>query len=249
MERIDEVKRSQLVSQSRRNPRFRRRLRCHLPTGSGAYDNVDTDRLFKEDVLETVIEVKGETDNYKVIVSFTGVIENLKKRIAERGKLDLNAVMRSISDAFTKNDVYIHCSCPDFKYRFRYWATIDHYNAGEYEMRPTKITNPNGDLGSCCKHGLLILNKQSWIINTASVINNYIRMMRIRNPRLYSKIIEPVLFGEKEVEAPENPVADNQISIFDDDFEANQNNAETNDEPNTENNNGEADDENTETET
>lgn len=220
MERIDEVKRNQLVSQSRRNARFQRRLKCQLPTGSRAFDDVDVNKLFKQDVLETVIEVKGETDYYDVILSFTGVIDNLKQIISDRGKLDLNAVMRAISKAFATNDVYLHCSCPDFKYRFRYWATVDRYNAGDIEMRPTNITNPNGDLGSCCKHCLLLLNKQSWIIKTASVINNYIRLLKVRNPRLYSKIIEPVLFGEKEIEPPEKPVDDRQISIFDDDFKA-----------------------------
>ena len=144
--------------------------------------------------------------------------------------LKLNIILRAVIRAFDKNDVYIHCSCPDFQYRFSYWATVDRYNSGDPEMRPTQETNPHGDLGSCCKHGLLVLNKQIWIIKVASVINNYIRYMRLRNPRMYEKFIAPAIFvdGIEPDDTPrETGRAQGQISMFDDNIEE----PETNEKP------------------
>lgn len=216
MEQLNEVKRNQLVSQSRRNVRYQKRLRCKIPTGSKAFDELDVNDLFKNDRLTTTINIIGETDNYDVTISFTGVIGFMKELIKETGRLDLGVVVRACVRAFDRNDVYVHCACPDFKFRFRYWATIERYNSGEIEMRPTNITNPHGDLGSCCKHCLLLLNNHSWMLKTASVINNYIRVLRVRNNRLYKKVIEPVLFGDDMVEVPteERPKAV-QTSLFD----------------------------------
>ena len=230
MAKLEEKKRRELVNQSKggrdyvskEGNRFKRRLKCSLPGNSSAYENIDMNKLFKEDILEAKINVKGETDTYEVIISFQDVLEELRKLIEERGTgLKLNMVVRAVIRAFDRNDVYIHCSCPDFKYRFRFWATIDRYNAGDIEMRPTDETNPHGDLGSCCKHALLVLNKQIWIIKVASVINNYIRYMRLRNVRLYDKFIAPAIFGKKgEPEQEAEPkVDDRQISFFDKDTE------------------------------
>lgn len=216
MRKIEEIKRSELVARSRKNPRYNRRLKIRLPSGGRAYNRIDMDKLFKHDIFEATINVIGETDNYDVAISFEGVVKNLKKQIKQRKKLDLNTVVRAVVDTFNHNDVLIHCSCPDFKYRFRYWATIDKYNAGDMEFRPTDITNPRGDLGSTCKHGLLLLNKQSWILKISSVINNYIKIIKLQNRGLYDKHIEPKLYGkqkDKEIEYSE------QIGLFDNEVE------------------------------
>lgn len=239
MAKLEEKKRRELVNQSKsgrdyaskEGNRFKRRLKCSLPGNSSAYENIDMNKLFKKDILEAKINVVGETDTYEVIISFAEVLEELKKLLKERKTtLKLNIVLRAVIRAFDRNDVYIHCSCPDFQYRFNYWATIDRYNSGDPEMRPTDETNPHGDLGSCCKHGLLVLNKQIWIIKVASVINNYIRYMRLRNPRMYDKFIAPAIFdkGSEPIETPEETGRDSrQISFFDD----NANEEETNEQP------------------
>lgn len=240
MVKIEEKKRRELVNQSKsgreykskEGNRFKRRLKCSLPSNSSAYENIDMDKLFKKDILEAKINVVGETDTYEVIISFADILEELRKLLKERNTsaLKLNIILRAVIRAFDKNDVYIHCSCPDFQYRFSYWATIDRYNSGDPEMRPTQETNPHGDLGSCCKHGLLVLNKQIWIIKVASVINNYIRYMRLRNPRMYEKFIAPAIFvdGIEPDDTPrETGRAQRQISMFDDNIEE----PETNEKP------------------
>lgn len=231
MEKLEEKKRRELVNQSKsgrdyaskEGNRFKRRLKCSLPNNSSAYENIDMNKLFKKDILEAKIQVKGETDAYEVIISFGDVLYELKRVLKERNcPLKLNVILRAVIRAFDRNDVYIHCSCEDFKYRFNFFATIDRYNAGDPEMRPTDETNPEGDLGSCCKHGLLVLNKQIWIIKVASVINNYIRYMRLRNPRMYEKFIAPAIFdkGEEPSEEPRETGREaRQLSFFDDNAE------------------------------
>jgi len=33
--------------------------------------------------------------------------------------------MRALTAAFNNNDVYIHCSCPDWNFRFSYWSRVN----------------------------------------------------------------------------------------------------------------------------
>ena len=211
---IIEATRSQLVSKSRNNKRFKKRLNSRISTNSNDYNKIDMNKLFKQDILEVVIPVHGETDDYLVIISFEGVLKNLKESLSNNNELNLRTIVRAITRAYSNEDIYIHCSCPDFKYRFNYWSTINRYNAMDPEMRPSDITNPDDNLGSCCKHCLLVLNRSAWILKVASVINNYIRYMKLRNRRLYDSIIYPALYDEDMEIEPDEPI-ENQISMFD----------------------------------
>lgn len=211
---IIEATRSQLVSKSRNNKRFKKRLNSRISTNSNDYNKIDMNKLFKQDILEVVIPVHGETDDYLVIISFEGVLKNLKESLSNNNQLNLRTIIRAITRAYSNEDIYIHCSCPDFKYRFNYWSTINRYNAMDPEMRPSDITNPDDNLGSCCKHCLLVLNRSAWILKVASVINNYIRYMKLRNRRLYDSIIYPALYDEDMEIEPDEPI-ENQISMFD----------------------------------
>lgn len=105
--------------------------------------------------------------------------------------------------------VVLH-NCPDFRYRFNYYATRNQINSGAPETRPSKITNPNDTLGSGCKHILLVLNNTSWIIRVARVIINYIRYMEKHYPKMYYDIMYPAIYGKKY----EEPV---QLSLDDTD--------------------------------
>lgn len=225
MELLNEVQRRELLNKAKHGAhyktkegsRYTARLKCSLSSSSAAYDNIDVNKLFRDDILEARLTVIGETDTYEVIISFVGVIEELKRIIQDKGPtIKLNMVTRSIIRAFDKNDVFVHCNCEDFRFRQNYWSTIERYNSGDPEMRPTDITNPDGDLGGCCKHIILVLNRQTWIIKVASVLSNYIKYMRLRQRKLYEKIIAPVLFGElKTPEEAEEDKKVKQLSIFD----------------------------------
>ena len=127
-------------------------------------------------------------------------------------EFNLKAVTRALINGFNRDDVYIHCSCPDWQYRFAYFATKNNINSGDAENRPSDTTNPNDMLGAACKHVLLVLSNTSWLLKVASVIHNYVNYMEKHHERLYQKIIYPAIW-KKEYEEPK------QLSLFDDEDE------------------------------
>ena len=210
---INEASKNELISKSRSNARFKKRLRSRISSNNQTYNQIDMNKLFKEDIIEIIVPVQGETNDYEVTVSYEGVIEKLHDEIqANNGTLNLRCCVRALTKAMNQNDIYTHCTCPDYKYRMNYWSTIHHYEATIAELRPTYITNPNNDKGSVCKHTLLVLCNASWLMKVASVLNNYIKYMKLRQRNLYDKFIFPKLYDE------EIPYDDNdfkQTTMFD----------------------------------
>lgn len=212
---LNEDQRRELVTQSRRGKRerdgktrYEKRLQSRFATSTKQYNRIDMNQLFKDDIINISIEIYGETDNYIVKISYGGFLDALYDEIQRnQGQIELRNIIRALVIAFNKNDVYIHCSCPDFTYRFSYWCTVNKTNSGEPELIPADETNPNNDLGPACKHVLLVLSNTSWLIKVASVINNYIKYMERYRKTQYDSIIYPAIYREKK------PV---QTSMFDD---------------------------------
>ena len=107
--------------------------------------------------------------------------------------------------------VVVH-NCDDAKYRFDFWQTKTDINSGDKQEIPSNITNPDNTLGSACKHVLLVLANNSWLLKVASVVNNYIKYMEKNKQGLYADIIYPAIYGK----AYEEPV---QIDVFADEEE------------------------------
>ena len=105
--------------------------------------------------------------------------------------------------------VIVH-NCPDFKYRFDYWATVKGFNSGAPQTIPARITNPTNNKGPGCKHIMLVLSNTQWLIKVSSVLNNYIKYMETNRKNDYAQYIYPALYGEPYKE----PV---QLSIDDSD--------------------------------
>lgn len=95
---------------------------------------------------------------------------------------------------FNRGDVYINCSCPDFSYRYAYYASRNDINSGAPENRPSDETNPDDKLGSGCKHALCVLSNTSWIIKVAIVVWNYIKYIKKNETKLYQEIIYPSIY-------------------------------------------------------
>lgn len=212
-----EDRRSALISRGKQGERekgdnktrYEKRVKSKFSTSTREYNRIDMNSLFKDGILTVRIPVVGETDNYLVTMKFGGFLDLLQKRIEQQDDvIDLKAIIRSLIDAFNSDDVYIHCSCPDWKYRQAYWATITDINAGDPESIPSDITNPDNKLGPGCKHVMLVLANTSWLIKVASVINNYVKYMEIHRPKDYADIIYPAIFNKKY----EKPV---QLSLDD----------------------------------
>lgn len=176
--------------------RFDRRNKSSVSSTVKSFNSIDMNKLFKEDILTVNIPIKGETDDYIVRITFGGFLEILRDSLEDGKEVDFRDISRAAIIGFNRDDVFIHCSCPDFKYRFNYYATRNNINSGTPETRPSKITNPHDSLGSGCKHVLLVLNNTSWIIRVARVITNYIRYMQVHYERLYADIIYPAVYGK-----------------------------------------------------
>ena len=212
MQFLTEDKRQSLINKSKTSEkgkkRFDRRNKSKVANTVKLFNSIDMNKLFKEDILTVNIPVNGETDNYIVRITFGGFLEILRGHVSTDRELNFRDVARAAITGFNRDDVFIHCSCPDFKYRFNYYATRNSINSGTPETRPSKITNPDDSLGSACKHVLLVLNNTSWIIRVARVIVNYIKYMQLHYQKLYADIIHPAVYGTKY----EEPV---QLSIDD----------------------------------
>lgn len=125
MNTLLEKSRNELVSKSKRDPkglqRYKRRLKSHVASSVRQYNRINMDQFFKQDILTINIEVRGETDNYIVSISFGGVLDTLKEELERQNKeLELRDIIRAIVTTFNKQEVYIKCTCPDFVYRFGY---------------------------------------------------------------------------------------------------------------------------------
>lgn len=309
--------------------------------------------LFKKGIFTVIIPVRGETDNYEVTIRFEGVVDELHKQMRTYKDFDIKTVMKTLTGCFDRQNVFMHCSCPDFCleentkirllnndiktikeikemydngeeiwvysideqgnpkhgkvnevwvsgyahdmikvtldngesiittpnhrymlrdgryeeaqnlivgqslmplhfgtlesahektsndvltiekihydeeipvydvsvdkynnfyvdagavlhncYRFAYWSTKNKYNSGPLQPSNGKwIRNPHDKLGACCKHGLLVLSNNSWILLCARVIFNYVEWMKEHKEQMYAEQIYPVIY-EKEYEDP-----------------------------------------------
>lgn len=174
------------------------------------------DDLFKKDELRFKIEVTGETDTYYITVRFDDILPEIAEEIKRnKNKLEFKTVFIALARQFNRGDLYLSCECPDFKYRFAYWATKDNYNSGMPEIRPADITNPEDRKGAGCKHINLVLANTDWIYKVASVINNYIWYCKDNMENNYARYIFPKLYGMDYQDAI-------QMSIFDYDQEGNE---------------------------
>lgn len=201
---ILEKTRNQLVSSSIRaqkekdgKTRYQKRLKSRISSSIREYNQLNMDKFFKQDILDVNIKVYGETGSYLVTLSFGGILDYLQDLLKHKQVIELKDIVRAISNSFNSKDVYIHCTCDDWKYRQAYYATKKKINSGNPENIPSKITNPNDTLGDGCKHVLLVLSNTSWIIKVASVINNYIKYMEKSQKRLYADYIYPAIYGKK----------------------------------------------------
>lgn len=200
-----EDSRTKLISRSKQSDkgfqRFKRRVKSRVANTVKQYNSIDMNKLFKQDILTVDINVKGETDDYEVKISYGGFLELLHDQLKKTNIFDLKAVTRALVNGFNRDDVYIHCSCPDWKYRYAYYATKNQINSGDAENRPSNITNPKDSLGVGCKHVLLVLSNTSWILKVASTIFNYVNYMEKHYQRLYADIIYPAIY-QKDYEEP-----------------------------------------------
>ena len=207
--KLNEDSRSQLLSKARKGAeykgdkskgknRYERRTKSKISNSVREYNRLNMNKFFQEDILELNILVHGETDDYLVGVSFSGILELIRDETDkdENSQVDLALILKMLKRAFNKEDhVKVKCNCKDWTYRMSYWASVNDIILGDKENRPSDETNPNDNLGPACKHVILVLSNTSWLIKLASAINNYIHYVQDHYEKSYADIIYPALYN------------------------------------------------------
>ena len=197
-------------NQAKGRNRWERRRFSQIAASVRDYNRIDMDAFWKGDILEFGVKVHGETDDYVVTILFEDILRNLQEEVkSNNNKLEFKCVLRALLRSFNGQNVYVSCTCPDWKYRQAYWATKNQQNSGAPEVRPSDITNPTDSKGAGCKHVNLVISNADWMMKIASVINNYIKWTKENMGRNYADYIFPKVYG-----MPYNRAV--QLSLFDD---------------------------------
>lgn len=174
---IAEATRTQLLSISKRDtkPRYIRRMTIS-PT-QVKYNSIDTILFISTGRLVFNFEVK----DYIVNIEIEGISKYLHDNLNGTSS-NYKLIQKYIRTALDSQDIKINCTCPDFRYRFAYTATVGKFKYGSPENRPSNITNPQ-KRGSSCKHLLYLLNNKQWVRKYVSLINLLIKL----NPDILNK--------------------------------------------------------------
>ena len=203
--------------QSRGKNRFERKKYSKIANAVKSYNQIDMNALFKQDILQVNIPVIGENDEYTVTIKLEGVIAEIQKNIKNNSnKLEFRTIIQALTKVFNTSDVYVSCSCPDFKYRFAHWNIIKHVSTEDSSKDPGPgkgIVNPNDDKGRGCKHILLVLANGDWMMKVASVINNYCHYASEKMPDAFLKLIFPKLYGVPASEAVQNNIVSEESDL------------------------------------
>lgn len=186
------------TDQSKGRNRYERRTKSKISNSVKEYNRLNMNKFFKEDILDLNILVHGETDDYLVGISFSGILELIREETEKNQNIqvDLRLILQMLKRAFNREDhVLVKCSCPDWKYRMAYFASVNDIILGEKETIKSDKTNPDDKLGPACKHVILVLSNNSWIVKLASAINNYINYIKDHYEKNYAEIIFPQLYG------------------------------------------------------
>lgn len=194
--------------------RFERKKHSRIAKTVKQYNKIDMNKLFKEDILEVAIPVTGETDNYTVNIRMEGIVAEIAKNIKNnKNKLEYRTIVQSITKIFNTGNIFVKCSCPDYKYRFAHWNIVNNVSVDDSSKDPGPgkgIRNPKDQLGRGCKHVLLVLANGDWVMKVASVINNYIHYAEKKLQKPFLKLIFPKLYGIPADEMIEQDLIDDE---------------------------------------
>lgn len=174
---INEVLRKELIKGSKlQSPD---RLARSKKYSAKDFKNVNFRQLMEHDTFTWIARVGDHT----VAISFEGPFEDLKFYVkGMRGpnrlkRINVKLVAAALSKSLDENDLYISCTCPDFRYRFAYYCTQEDCKFGKQENRPPKYkqTNMDNSKGLLCKHLLSVLIGKRWVTSAAKAWLDYMK--------------------------------------------------------------------------
>ena len=179
--------------------RWERKKLSKITDANKAFNKIDMNQLFKQDILLVTLPVIGETASYEVSVKFNGIINEISKNLkANKNFFEFKTVIQAVSKVLNNEDTYIKCNCEDYKYRYKHWNIISKVDIEGTDKDPGPgkgIRNPNDSLGRGCKHVLLVLANLDWIMKVSSVIFNYINYAAMSLQKPFLNVILPKLYG------------------------------------------------------
>jgi hypothetical protein len=194
--------------------RFERKKHSQIAKTVKQYNKIDMNKLFKEDILEVTVPVTGETDSYSVNIRMEKVVSEIAKNIKNnKNRLEFRTIVQALTKVFNTSNIYVKCSCPDYKYRFAHWNIVNKVSIDDSSKDPGPgkgIRNPDDKLGRGCKHVLLVLANGDWLMKVASVINNYIHYAEKNLQKPFLKLIFPKLYGVPADEMVEQDLIDDE---------------------------------------
>jgi len=203
--------------QSRGKNRFERKKYSKIIKSVAAFNKINMNDLFKQDILQITIPVIGETDQYEVTIKMEGVIAELQKCIKNnKNKLEFKTIIQALTKVFNTTDIYTKCTCKDFEIQFAHWNIVNNISVDDSASDPGPgkgVANPNNDKGRGCKHILLVLNNGDWLMKVASTINNYIHYVSEHLQKAFLNIIFPKLYGVPADEAAEHNIVENNEDL------------------------------------
>lgn len=184
---LNEVDRHDLILKGKSsddNSRYLRRMTVQIPK---VVQGVNINDLINNDTVTATMSV----GDYDVTVSFEGFWDYLINVAKTTPSITLQSVIRAIRLSYSRaSNVKVNCTCGDYIYRHKYWATKLGYNYGDPENRPADITNPTNNKGPVCKHLSRLLSNGTWLVKVASSINNLFRK--------YSDLLTIMVYDEIE---------------------------------------------------
>ena len=182
---LNEVTRWEIIRKSKRESPMRfRKMKLYKAKD---FNNVDFESLFTTDTFTW----KSRVGDYIVTISFEGAFSNLYTQVGSWSgknrwkKIDLKLLTKCLSKSLDEDDLYIDCTCPDFLYRFSWWATQADAKYGVQQNRPPRVRNVRNNQGFCCKHLLATLYGKRWVTAAAKAWLQYIRS----NPNVAEELI------------------------------------------------------------
>jgi len=182
---LNEITRWEIINRSKReSPERFSKSRFYKDKD---FDTVDFEELFNSDTFTW----RTRVGDYIVTISFEGPFSNLYQVVGSwSGKnrwkrIDLKTLTKCLSKALDEEDLYVDCTCDDFKYRFAFWATQAGMKYGTQQNRPPKVRNVKNNKGYVCKHTLSLLYGKRFVPAAAKAWLQYIQA----NPELAEEMI------------------------------------------------------------
>lgn len=154
------------------------------------FKKIDLNYLFTTGHLWVYLEVNGKTDKYTCVIKFKNFLKNLAIKLQDEN-LTYNTILFALRVSLDKEDLFLHCNCPDYIYRQNFWANKNKYWA-KTEKRPSGKTNPLDTKGSMCKHLSWLLTDTSWLGELSKFLFNYLKTLKQKNEKGYETIINTV---------------------------------------------------------